>query len=160
VRGADRLHERVLAVHELQLVADLQHGRRREIGARRRDRLNEAAVVAQRFESPALQVRPEVDGSQPFVARAAASTRERIARQELHVGADGGFGDERVGLAGLSQSGRRGRDDQDERHGQQDSGDAVGHGMPIAPRTGPPRQHQRGQRARNVVGFPLPHASI
>ena len=94
--SADRLREKLLAVRELE-VADRQRRRRGQLSPRCFHGLNEVAVVAERLNPPLPHLGADVRRGDPFVARAAPSSVQRVAGEEPHMGADRCLGND-VGL--------------------------------------------------------------
>jgi len=61
------------------------------------DSLKESAGVTYRLDAPARELRRDIGGGHPLVARATAAAIQGIACQKFHVAADGGFSDDFAG---------------------------------------------------------------
>ena len=102
-RRGDRRGNHLLAVGEPR-VTNRQHRWRDDVEAFEIDGLDEAAVVAERFQSPLAHLRGEVGGGNPLVARAAAAAVDRVAGEELHVASHRRFVDRRACRGGPARA--------------------------------------------------------
>ena len=75
-----------------------EHRRRGRFRSLDVDLLHVPAVVAQRLEAPAPQLRGDVGRGNPFVAGAAAPAVQRVAGEELQVTLDRRLGDACAGV--------------------------------------------------------------